>query len=155
MVKNRCTAHARTGQQCKRSAMLGTTVCDFHGGKAPQVLAAARRRLELAHITPERTLLEIARIAYSDVASFFHPDGTLLTPAELDEDQRATLASFEACIANAESGDNKQDLLHKVKAWDKTKALEMLSKHFGLLQEKVEHVGTLTVRWATPEENQG
>jgi hypothetical protein len=43
-------------------------------------MAAARRRLELAAITPERTLLEIARIAYANIASFFHDDGTIKSP---------------------------------------------------------------------------
>lgn len=42
-----CTAHSKqSGQQCKRSATPGATVCSKHGGNAPQVQAAARRRLE-------------------------------------------------------------------------------------------------------------
>lgn len=148
VAKNRCTAKSsRTGQQCKKAAVLGTHVCRSHGAAAPQVKAAALRRLELAHITRERTLLEIARIAYGDIASFFNTDGTLKKPAELDEDQRATLAGFEACIKNTEAGDGKQDLIHKFKAWDKTKALEMLAKYFGLLTEKVEHQGAIEIKW--------
>src|SRR5690242_5034597 len=100
-----CTAKSvRNQKQCRRAAILGGTVCIMHGGKAPQVIAAAQRRLELAQITPDRTLLEIARVAYSDVASFFNPDGTLKKPAELDEDQRACLAGFEASIQNVAAG---------------------------------------------------
>jgi phage terminase small subunit len=144
----KCNGHSkRSKKACKKDAILGGTVCHIHGGKAPQVLAAARRRLELAHITPDRTLLEIARIAYADVASFFNADGTLKKPFDLDEDQRATLAGFEACIGNVSAGDGKQDLIHKFKAWDKTKALEMLAKHFGMLTEKVEHSGALSISW--------
>ena len=42
----RCTAHSkRTGQQCKRWAIPGGTVCTMHGGAAPRVQEAARRRL--------------------------------------------------------------------------------------------------------------
>ena len=44
--ERRCTAHSRSGAQCKRSAALGSTVCASHGGKAPQVKAAAARRLQ-------------------------------------------------------------------------------------------------------------
>lgn len=146
--KMKCTAHSKASKkQCSKWAILGGNVCRWHGGGAPQVKAAAARRLELAHITPDRTLLEIARLAYSDVASFFDDDGRLKKPNELDEDQRATLASFEACIQNTAAGDGKQDLIHKFKAWDKTKALEMLAKHFGLLADKVEHSGDVTFRW--------
>lgn len=141
----RCSAHGKKSKlQCRQNAILGGVVCRMHGGGAPQVRAAANRRLELAHITPERTLLEIARIAYSDIASFFNADNTLKKPSELDEDQRATLASFEAAVQNIAPGDGKQDLIHKFKAWDKTKALEMLAKHFGMLVDKIEHSGSVS-----------
>lgn len=132
---------------CKKEAILGSTVCRFHGGAAPQVKAAAERRLLLADITPERTLLEIARIAYSDVASFFNTDGSIKAPADLNIDQRGALAGFEATIQNNAPGDGKQDLIHKFKAWDKTKALEMLAKHFGITTEKIEHSGDISFRW--------
>ena len=41
-----CTAHVHTtGQQCRRWSIEGGTVCIMHGGSAPQVKTAARRRL--------------------------------------------------------------------------------------------------------------
>src|ERR1700754_1299247 len=30
----RCRAHKKTGEQCKNAAILGSTVCRFHGGAA-------------------------------------------------------------------------------------------------------------------------
>jgi phage terminase small subunit len=94
----------------------------------------------------------IARIAYPDIASFFHDDGTIKKPSELDEDQRASLAAFEACITNVEAGDGHQDFIHRFRSWDKTRALEMLAKHFGLFDEKVKHSGEIRIRWQTDEE---
>lgn len=42
----RCSAKSpRTGEQCRAYAMHGTTVCNKHGGSAPQVRRAAQRRL--------------------------------------------------------------------------------------------------------------
>lgn len=35
----------RSGNQCRRDAINGATVCQIHGGAAPQVKAAAARRL--------------------------------------------------------------------------------------------------------------
>lgn len=43
----RCSAtSSRTGEPCKRWAIVGGNVCPTHGGSAPQVKEAARRRLE-------------------------------------------------------------------------------------------------------------
>lgn len=36
----------RSGQRCKRSAIVGGTVCAMHGGKSPVVVNAAQARLE-------------------------------------------------------------------------------------------------------------
>ena len=44
----RCTAHSRSGEQCKQTPIAGGTVCRYHGGGAPQVRRkAALRLLEL------------------------------------------------------------------------------------------------------------
>lgn len=42
----KCTATAkRSGKRCTHYPMHGSTVCAQHGGKAPQVMAAAERRM--------------------------------------------------------------------------------------------------------------
>jgi hypothetical protein len=42
----RCRAHStRSGERCKKAAILGGTVCATHGGSAPQVRARADERL--------------------------------------------------------------------------------------------------------------
>jgi hypothetical protein len=41
----RCTARTSSGAPCRRSPILGGTVCATHGGRAPQVQARARQRL--------------------------------------------------------------------------------------------------------------
>jgi hypothetical protein len=43
----RCTAtSSRTGERCRNRPVRGATVCSTHGGLAPQVRAAAERRLQ-------------------------------------------------------------------------------------------------------------
>lgn len=50
----RCVAKAKgTGAQCRRRPISGGTVCYIHGGRAPQVKAAAARRLALGRLTAE------------------------------------------------------------------------------------------------------
>lgn len=41
----RCSARRSNGQPCKNRPLIGATVCRVHGGSAPQVKAAAARRL--------------------------------------------------------------------------------------------------------------
>lgn len=62
----RCAGHKKTGEQCKNAAILGSTVCRFHGGAAPHVKAAARARLENAADLMAKQLLGIALTADSD-----------------------------------------------------------------------------------------
>lgn len=55
--KPRCTAHSRTsGERCKQHPVPGTTVCVYHGGKAPQVRRKAALRL-LQLVDPAITTL--------------------------------------------------------------------------------------------------
>ena len=45
-LSRQCTATAKgTGQRCTRHAAIGGLVCGFHGGNAPQVKEAIRKRL--------------------------------------------------------------------------------------------------------------
>lgn len=61
MRKNQCTAHAKSGARCRKSAILGATVCGTHGGSAPQVKRAAKVRLAMAADWLIAELLTIAK----------------------------------------------------------------------------------------------
>jgi hypothetical protein len=51
-IVRQCTAHITrgpdAGRRCRRSAVRGTNVCPMHGGRAPQVRAAAARSVATA-----------------------------------------------------------------------------------------------------------
>lgn len=49
-IDRRCTGHRKDGQRCKNPGRLGANVCWAHGGNAPQVLAAAERRIAEAKV---------------------------------------------------------------------------------------------------------
>ena len=61
----KCQAHTTAGNPCKNPAIRGATVCRSHGGSAPQVKAAAQRRL-LEAVDP--LIAELIRIGLSGKA---------------------------------------------------------------------------------------
>ena len=118
------------------------------GYRAPQTLArqAAREQvIQEAGLTAARVLEEYRRLAFMDLRSFFDADGNLKPIQQLSAEQGSAMASVEVVIKNVAAGDGKTDTIHKFKLWDKTKALESLAKHFGLLIDRVEVTGSVNV----------
>lgn len=88
------------------------------------------RKMEL---TTERTLLEIARLAYVDPRKFFHPDGRPKEITELDDDTAAALAGMEVVEEWEGTGAERKvvGVTKKYKLADKNSALEKAMKHLG------------------------
>lgn len=64
--QRQCRAHKKTGEQCKNAAILGSTVCRYHGGAAEHVKRAARARIENATDLVAKELIVIALSGDSD-----------------------------------------------------------------------------------------
>lgn len=124
------------------------------GAKDPHTLAkeaAQRAYVKSEALTAQRVLEELRRLAFSDVGTLFDENGKLRPMHTMTREERAAIAGLEVIVKNAEAGDGHTDTVHKVKVWDKVRALEQLAKHFGLLTEKVEHSGGLEITWKTSE----
>lgn len=63
-----CKSKKKNGEPCSNYAMNGATVCHSHGGRAPQVKAAARRRLEREAATKAMTTYGLPREIAPDIA---------------------------------------------------------------------------------------
>jgi phage terminase small subunit len=105
------------------------------------------KQLSGADLTATRVLEELRRLAFSDLRGLFDESGNLRPIHTLTEEQAGAIASLEVVKKNVAAGDGVVDTIHKLRVWDKTKALDILAKHFGLLKESVEHHGDISIRW--------
>jgi phage terminase small subunit len=117
------------------------------GKRGPQkrtlaLRAAAQRSLA---VTADRTIREIGRLAFSDIGQLFDAKGRLRPLHELPADVRAAIASVKISKKNLTAGDGVVEDVIEVKLWDKLRAVEMAAKHHGLLLEKIEHSGKMTL----------
>lgn len=121
----------------------------------PEIKAAVEskraKQIESTDLTAARVLEELRRVAFSDLRTLFDEKGDLRPLHTLTADQAACIAGVEVVIKNAKAGDGVTDTVHKIKIWDKPKALEMLAKHFGLLVEQVKHSGGIVLSHEVPE----
>lgn len=91
-------------------------------------------------ITQERVIQEMARIAFGDIRKLYNESGGLKNIQDLDDDTAAIITSIESTEEFDGYGQDREQIGYtkKVKMADKTKALDMLGKYFGMFKEKVE-----------------
>lgn len=90
----------------------------------------------------ERTLNEVARLAFLDPRKVFESDGSLKRIQDLDDDTAACIAGMEVSDI-WDSGEQKSIIgtLKKIKLSDKGAALDKLMRYHALYRDKVEHTG--------------
>ena len=102
---------------------------------------AMKERTERTHITQDRVLQELARLAFSDLRKAFKDDGSLKLPKEWDDDTAAAMAGVDTTTTSVGGGDEEAPLsltTKKVKVFDKSAALTLAMRHLGLLNDKLE-----------------
>lgn len=133
---NATQAAIRAGYSKKNADKIGPEVLGKTRVQAA-LQAAMDERAKKLEITPERVLLEIARLAFSDMRNYsdWGPTGvTLKDSSTLTVDQAAAVA--EVSKTETKDGGSLRFKLH-----DKKGNLEMLAKHLGMLSEKHIHTG--------------
>jgi phage terminase small subunit len=98
-------------------------------------------------IDPDRALREAARLAYSDIREVYDNKGRLKPMKDWPDALAAAIGGVEFVRRNVDGADGHSDDVIKVKVWDKPRALEMLFKHLGLLEESVKLRGNITFGW--------
>lgn len=118
---------------------------------AHRLLTNANVRSELAkvnekindklEVSVERVRHELARLAFLDPRSFYHPDGSLKQIPELDDDTAAALAGMEVEKLYDHFGKGQaaaKGTITKIKFADKGQNLERLGRHLKMFTDKIE-----------------
>lgn len=108
------------------------------------VEAAMQAREKRTHITQDRVLQELARLAFSDIRKAFNKDGTLKSPQDMDDDTAAALAGIDTLTERTRGGedDPRSITTKKIKVFDKSAALTLAMRHLGMLTDRVEAIIT-------------
>lgn len=112
---------------------------------------AAKTAVQLGKIelTGEMVKERLRLLAFQDIRQLFDEHGDLRPLHTLPDDAAVLVAGLEVIIKNAAAGDGVTDRIHKIKVVDQVKPLELLAKHFGLLQETLQVKGDVVFRWAS------
>lgn len=138
---------------CQAAGLHPNTSADIF--KRPEVLAAIKRRRERidlkAEVTEERIIAEYAAIAFSRLGDLLEvqEDGSAwVDMAAMTEDQKAALSEYNV-ETYQELGDDEHPghtvKKSKVKFHDKQAALLALARIKGMLKDKLEITGGLTL----------
>jgi phage terminase small subunit len=94
--------------------------------------------LNKAHATAERTLLELARIGYSDIRKLFDPEtGLMLPPHKLDDDAAAAISGIEV-EERTDRNTGETIRTFKIRRTDKNQALNVLARHHKLIGSEID-----------------
>jgi phage terminase small subunit len=145
---NASAAAGRAGLKGKRLDQAGYALLRKAEVQAA-VQALQAKRSERTAITADVVLGELLRIARSDLGAAFDDNGQLKPLKEIPEDVRRAIASVETETRQevvAGSDDEAERItVRKIKFWDKTRSLELLARHLGLLKDKLEVTGKVTL----------
>jgi phage terminase small subunit len=144
---NATQAAIRAGYSKRTAKVQGSrllTIADIQAS----IQESMRGRETRTHITQDRVLQELARIAFFDIRKLYRPDGGLKAMSELDDEAAAVLAGVDvvemqgAMGVAAEGGVAHVPMYtKKAKIPDKVGALSLAMRHLGMLKDKTELSG--------------
>jgi phage terminase small subunit len=96
-----------------------------------------KERCDRTEIEADRVLMELARIGFSNPKDMFSDEGVMLPIHEMPDDIAACISGFDV-TTKTDSRTGETETTVKVKFWNKNNALELLSKHLGLIADRLQ-----------------
>lgn len=134
---NGTKAAMRAGYSKKTSASIAARLLTKANIKAA-IHERQNRRAEKVDLKADDVVRELRKIAFQDLSGVIrlvNHQVYLTETAALTEDQMAAIESFEQTQHGV-----------KVRLHSKEKALELLARHMGMLNDKLEHSGEIKVK---------
>ena len=109
--------------------------------KVQEYISRKQKEIEKrTEVTQDRVIKELAKIAFLDIRKLYTDNGQLKNVADLDSDTAGAISSLETLEEYDGYGDDREKIgdTQKVKLLDKTKALELLGRHLGIFNDKLD-----------------
>lgn len=132
---NATAAARRAGYSAKTADRIGPELL----GKtcvSQAIQEAIRQREQRTEITQDMVIRETAKLAFFDIRKMFDKNGKPLDILELDDDTAAALVGLDVQDVY-DSDKDYVGFIKKYKMADKLKALELLGKHLGTFEPKM------------------
>ena len=116
------------------SRMLGNV-------KVQEYISKKQKEIEKrTEVTQDMVIKELAKIAFLDIRKLYTENGQLKNVADIDDDTAGAISSLETLEEYEGYGDDREKVgdTQKVKLLDKTKALELLGRHLGIFNDKLD-----------------
>lgn len=99
-----------------------------------------KQREQRTEVTQDMVIKELAKIAFLDIRKLYTENGQLKNIADMDSETAGAISSLETLEEYEGYGNNREKIgdTQKVKLLDKTKALELLGRHLGIFNDKID-----------------
>lgn len=115
-------------------------------GVAAAIAAAQVERGRRTQLSADQVLRELALVATSDVTRYEVDDrGRLTLPEGADPALFRAVSSYKRKVRSLGGDDGGTEVETEIKLWPKVQALELLARHLGMLIERLEVKGGMTV----------
>lgn len=104
---------------------------------------ANEERSKKTGITRERVLEALGQVAFGDIRALYSEGGNLLPIPQLPDDAAVLLAGFDVSVIKARDDGDEDEMVKKVKLVDRLRALEMIGRHLGMFNDKLEVSGNV------------
>ena len=109
--------------------------------KVQEYISQKQKEIEKrTEVTQDMVIKELAKIAFLDIRKLYTENGQLKNVADIEDDTGGTISSLETLEEYEGYGDDREKVgdTQKVKLLDKTKALELLGRHLGIFNDKLD-----------------